>query len=137
MGMKMREPFYKEPERIDVKPDVSLLKQQMAASLAASQSVPVTAPISLADSSVPTTPVTTEPPKTTSITPTPLKKKGGLEAAISKLKGQQEQALAQQMLHQPISSQEPAEEKRTDKPKFDQEQSAPPQLEPRQLDRAK
>ncbi|CAI2305093.1 unnamed protein product [Caenorhabditis sp. 36 PRJEB53466] len=126
-GMKMREnAYWKEGERLDVKPDLNLLKQQAAA--AAASSAPAssfTAPHALSEPSTSSAPDPLKP------APTP-KKKLGLEAAISKIRGQQEQALAQQKLQQQQSQESVGE---TPQPVY--EQSAPPLLAPHQVDRAR
>ncbi|PIC55868.1 hypothetical protein B9Z55_000967 [Caenorhabditis nigoni] len=144
-GTKMRDnAYWKEAERnIDVKPDIEKLKQQMAAS---SSSGPVLDTATTSSSSDPST--SREPsnatesassaaplmkPPTTAQTP---KKKLGLEATLSKLRGVQEQALQkqeQQRIQQQDSVDSTNSEQPTPQPQFIQ-QPGPP-LAPNQVNR--
>lgn len=90
----MRETSYwKELERLETKPDVEKLKQQLSSSSSSSQAEASDPPSTSTEAQ--------DPPKpSSSSAPPPPKKKLGLEAAISKIRGQQEQALQKQLQQQ-------------------------------------
>ncbi|CAL2029521.1 unnamed protein product [Caenorhabditis brenneri] len=148
LGMRMREQNYWREDKVEMKPDIEKLKQQMAANSAlqsgSSDNIPSTTEKAnpgpsniqntVTDASKPTAPINNPPMSA----PTP-KKKLGLEAAISKIRGQQEQALQKQQ-QQRIQQQESVESVGSEQPTpqpVDQNLMLPPLLAPNQLNRAR
>ncbi|EGT38513.1 CBN-SOP-3 protein [Caenorhabditis brenneri] len=148
LGMRMREQNYWREDKVEMKPDIEKLKQQMATNSAlqseSSNNIPSTTEKAnpgpsniqntVTDASKPTAPINNPPMSA----PTP-KKKLGLEAAISKIRGQQEQALQKQQ-QQRIQQQESVESVGSEQPTpqpVDQNLMLPPLLAPNQLNRAR
>uniref|UniRef100_A0A8R1ICW4 Uncharacterized protein n=1 Tax=Caenorhabditis japonica TaxID=281687 RepID=A0A8R1ICW4_CAEJA len=129
--MKMQEnSYWREVDRLDVKPNVAALKQQMASESAPTQAPapPVLAPIL-----IPEAPTPEQPPK--QVTPTQTKKKLGIDSIASKIWDKRE-------MQQQLPAESSAEQQQTEteqKPAIVElpEQPKAPLLEPHQVDRAR